>query len=137
MTVNLFTYGTLQCPELLRAVCGLDRHGSSARLDGYRREGVRGTAYPAIIKDPAGSVPGTLYGGLPRGTLVALDRFEGDEYRRVVVRVSMAEGGDRLAWCYLLDPRLIRRLDSRPWDLQAFQRLHLAAYLRRLRRGGW
>lgn len=134
MTHNLFAYGTLQLPLILRAVTGLELRGEPALLSGFRREGVRGTAYPAIVADPAAEVPGVLYRDLPRRALTALDRYEGDEYRREVHAVVMPGSGSALAACYVLLPHLQRRLDGRAWDLATFERMHLTAYMRRLHR---
>lgn len=134
MNRNLFAYGTLQFAAIFKAVSGLDLPGVPATLAGFRREGVRGTVYPAIVPDPSAEVSGRLYRGLPRPALAALDRFEGDEYRRIV-RTVITPGGDRVpACCYVIAARWRRRLDGTRWDPQAFEHLHVTAYLRRLHR---
>jgi len=135
MTVRLFAYGTLRFSTIFAAVSGLDLRGVAATLRGYRCEGVRGEAYPAIIKDPSRSLTGRLYHDLSAAALNALDRFEGDEYRRRVVTVVADDGREQQAWCYVIAPRWRRRLDGRLWEAEQFERLHLATYLRRLRRG--
>ncbi len=134
MTHNLFAYGTLQLPRILRAVTALELRGESALLPGFRREGVRGTAYPAIVADPAAEVQGRLYRDLPRRALAALDRYEGDEYRREVHTVFVPGSGSALASCYVLLPQLQRRLNGRAWELATFELMHLDTYLRRLHR---
>lgn len=135
MTGRLFAYGTLRFPPILEAVASVDLRGVAATLRGYRCEAVRGEAYPAIVDDPTGRVTGRLYQGLSPAALRALDRFEGDEYRRRVVTVVAEDGRAQQAWCYVIAPRWRRRLEGRLWDPEQFERLHLAAYLRRLRRG--
>lgn len=135
MTGRLFAYGTLRFAAIFAAVSDLKLRGVTASLRGYRCEGVRGAAYPAIIEDPSRSVTGRLYHGLSPTALNALDRFEGDEYRRRVVTVVAVDGRAQQAWCYVIAPRWRRRLDGRLWDPEQFERWYLAAYLRRLRRG--
>lgn len=134
MNRNLFAYGTLQFAAIFKAVSGLDLPGVPATLAGFRREGVRGTVYPAIVPDSGAEVSGQLYRGLPRSALAALDRFEGDEYRRVVRTVITPGGVAVPACCYVIASRWQRRLDGTPWDPQTFERLHVTAYLRRLHR---
>lgn len=137
MTSRLFAYGTLQFPAILTAVTGLQLRGVDATLRGYRCEGLRGEVYPAIMAASTEQVRGILYRGLSPAALMALDRFEDDEYRRRVVTVITDDGREQQAWCYVIAPRWRRRLDGRRWDPEPFERLHLAAYLRRLRRGKW
>lgn len=134
MTGRLFAYGVLRVPAIFAAVSGLELRGTAAILRGYRCEGVRGEAYPAIMTDPSETVTGRLYHGLSPHAIAALDRFEGDEYRRRVVTVITDDGRAKQACCYVIAPRWRRRLDGRLWDPEQFERLHLAAYLRRLRR---
>lgn len=132
--MNLFAYGTLQCPELFRAVTGAERPAEGAVLPGHRREGVAGAAYPGIVPDVGAEVPGRLYRNVPRRCLPFLDAFEGAEYRRRTLRVLAADGRAVPALVYRLEPRTARRLDGRPWDLEAFRSRHLRGYLVRCRR---
>lgn len=134
MTGRLFAYGTLQYADIVTAVTGLELPGSAATLRGYRCEGVRGEFYPGIVTDSSQRVTGTLYRGLPPASLVALDRFEGDEYLRRVVTVTTDDGRNQQAWCYVIAPRWRRRLDGRRWDPAQFERLQRSAYRRRLLR---
>ncbi|MCC5886419.1 MAG: gamma-glutamylcyclotransferase [Gammaproteobacteria bacterium] len=133
MTSRLFAYGTLQFADIFAAVTGLEAEGVPATLAGFRCEGIRGEVYPAIRVDASAQVAGRVYHGLSRPALAALDRFEGDEYRRRVVTVVREDGRRQQAWCYVIAPRWQRRLDGRAWDPAQFERLHRSGYLRRLR----
>jgi len=135
MTRRLFAYGTLQFADIFAAVTGLQAAGVAATLAGFRCEGVRGELYPAVRPEASGQVAGRVYHGLSRPALAALDRFEGDEYRRRVVTVVLEDGRRQQAWCYVIAPHWRRRLDGRLWDPVQFERLHRRAYLRRLQSG--
>jgi gamma-glutamylcyclotransferase (GGCT)/AIG2-like uncharacterized protein YtfP len=132
--VNLFAYGTLQCPELLRAVAGVELPAEEAVLPGHRRERVAGAAYPGIVPDAATQVPGRLYRNFPRRLVPFLDAFEGAEYRRRILPVRAADGRTVPALVYRLEARTARRLEGAPWDLATFRRRHLEGYLVRCRR---
>jgi gamma-glutamylcyclotransferase (GGCT)/AIG2-like uncharacterized protein YtfP len=138
--MNLFVYGTLMFPEIRSAVGGQRLPAPPAILPGYRREGVRGEAYPAIIRDPRGSVTGVLLRGVGRAALRRIDAFEGREYVRRMHRVRLLDEDGRpgrgvIAACYVIAPAVAHRLDGRPWDPEAFAERHLDRYRRRCRRG--
>lgn len=132
--MNLFAYGTLQCPELFRAVVGAELPAEEAVLTGHRREGVAGAAYPGIVPDADAEVPGRLYRNVPRRLLPFLDAFEGAEYERRTLPVRVGDGRTAPALVYRLEARTARRLDGRPWDLATFRARHLGRYLVRCRR---
>ncbi|OJJ69403.1 hypothetical protein ASPBRDRAFT_130884 [Aspergillus brasiliensis CBS 101740] len=115
----LFFYGTLMAPPILHRV--IHGHSTPepwqkdlltvkpAILHGYRRHRVRYADYPGIIptspppsstdgNDPTttgddgeASVLGTVVWGLTDGDVYRLDRFEGSEYEKRVVRVRVLE----------------------------------------------
>ena len=137
--MNLFVYGTLMFPEIRAAVAGQRLAAPPAMLPGYRREGVRGEAYPAIIRDPRSNVTGCLLRGLGRAALRRIDAFEGPEYVRRLHRVRLLDEAGRpgrtaIAACYVIAPAAAHRLDGRPWDPHVFAEGHLDRYRRRCRR---
>ena len=122
MSLPLFCYGTLELPEVMRAVAGCLPTRLPATLSGYRRAMVAGRNYPGVL--PADdTVLGTLYLAPGRTVLARIDRFEGDEYRRRQVTVKTGNGQSR-AWVYVLDPQRAR-LSEVPWDAEAFARDHM------------
>lgn len=138
--MNLFVYGTLMFPEIRAAVGGQRLAAVPALLPGHRREGVRGEAYPAIIRDPRASVTGCLLRGVGRPALRRIDAFEGPEYVRRIHRVHLLDADGRpgrtaIAACYVIAPSEAHRLDGRPWDPRDFVERHLDRYRRRCRRG--
>lgn len=80
--------------------------------------------YPALVCGGEGRVRGEVY-LVSEESLKALDEFEGigvsswrdDEYRRVEVKASLADGTERLAWLWEWNLPLgtARRLEDGDW----------------------
>jgi len=117
--LDLFVYGTLMVPEVMRRVCGHGRPGEPALLHDHRRRQVRGEVYPAIVPRVGEAVGGILYRGMTPVQLAALDAFEGRMYRREVVTVVV---GARVlaAASYVLAPGLRHLLSDADWSLDEF-----------------
>jgi gamma-glutamylcyclotransferase (GGCT)/AIG2-like uncharacterized protein YtfP len=105
----LFSYGTLQQPDVQRATYGRLLKGEADVLAGYRLEQltisdprvveISGKAVHTIARatgDPADRIPGTVF-ELTEEELAATDGYEVDAYVRAEV---MLESG-RLAWVYV------------------------------------
>ncbi|MFS0771585.1 gamma-glutamylcyclotransferase family protein [Sphingomonas sp. 1P08PE] len=104
----LFSYGTLQDPAVQQATFGRLLAGMPDTLTGYRvttiviRDpgvlAVSGSAtHLALVPDPAAPpITGTVY-TLTAAEIAASDEYEGDNYRRVSVRLR--SGHD--AWVYV------------------------------------
>lgn len=87
--MRVFLYGTLMDPAVARRVAGEDGFVHDARpalLPGYRRATLRGTLYPTLARDSAGTVHGLLAEVAP-AVLSRLHDYEGRQYRFVAVRV--------------------------------------------------
>ena len=65
---------------------------SPSILHSYCRHRIRECDYPCIVPSPDSSVRGTLVQGLTEGDLWRLDIFEGGQYTRERVRVSLLKG---------------------------------------------
>ena len=109
----LFVYGTLLSARVRNLVIGRALPAIPARLSGYRRVTLSGRDYPGLVPAPQAAVEGRLVEGLGIADLARLDRYEGDEYRRCLLRVSTASG-PRHAWVYL--PRPDVPVSRRPWS---------------------
>lgn len=96
---KLFTYGTLQLPEIQQRVFGRVVSLTPDILDGYFKTDITmedGTFF--IIVERAGSqIEGQVIEVTPE-ELVLIDRYETDAYRRVQVTL---QSGDT-AWVYCL-----------------------------------
>jgi gamma-glutamylcyclotransferase (GGCT)/AIG2-like uncharacterized protein YtfP len=126
----VFAYGTLLFPAVMEAVTGRRFETREAELAGYVRQRLRRQIYPAAVASPGARVVGRLYEGVDAATLARLDRFEGDLYERRRVCVAPAEGGEVSAELYVLVAAQRGELLDEPWDPEAFESVHLAAYLR-------
>ncbi len=116
-----FTYGTLMCNDIMTAVCGGSPvAGQSATLRDYSRHPVRGEEYPGIRPAPGACVEGVLYSQLSATALARLDAFEGSQYQRMPIVVTMASGRQCNAWVYVMQPELHHLLLAENWDYDGF-----------------
>jgi gamma-glutamylcyclotransferase (GGCT)/AIG2-like uncharacterized protein YtfP len=94
---SLFTYGTLRDPQVQSAVFGRVVQGVPDTLIGYRKSEiiVDGVIHAIAIADAAEALPGQLIEVTPE-ELVEIDRYEGEDYRRIQVRLRSG----RMAWVY-------------------------------------
>ncbi|CAI6306460.1 unnamed protein product [Periconia digitata] len=141
-----FFYGTLMSPTVLalalQAPKSKDLNPTPAVLPAYTRRRVQNAAYPAIIPSTSShSVQGMLISGLSDADIKALDRFEGDEYQRVEVKVRVvsslssassqsAEGegeeveAETYIWIAGED-----HLEDEEWDFERFVKEEMGGFL--------
>jgi gamma-glutamylcyclotransferase (GGCT)/AIG2-like uncharacterized protein YtfP len=133
--MRLFSYGTLQFPEVLAAVTGCHLEGDKAVLDDYACYLVKGKAYPGITPEPEASVEGLVYNGIGEAHFKKLDRFEGELYERVRVCVTDTEGNPLQTWTYVIRDAMGDRLTHTPWNKEEFEVEHLPGLLEKCRAG--
>jgi gamma-glutamylcyclotransferase (GGCT)/AIG2-like uncharacterized protein YtfP len=129
MAANFFAYGTLELPELLRALTGKTYQSTPALLREHRRAMLSDCAYPAVTPARAAAVRGRLYLNLDDASWRLVDAFEGDEYERRAVVVVDSRGNPIDAQAYILRPGLRHQLTSQVWDMRRFRKHHFARYL--------
>lgn len=97
MMDSLFVYGTLQDADVQQRIIGRLVAGSADVLDGYRKSqiSIGGNFYPFAVLDAGDSIQGQVL-EVTADELVAMDAYEGEEYRRIQV---MLRSGRR-AWVY-------------------------------------
>jgi gamma-glutamylcyclotransferase (GGCT)/AIG2-like uncharacterized protein YtfP len=117
---RLFVYGTLMCEDIMRAVSGVERRSVAAALAGFRRHAVRGEDYPAIVPARGAEVRGQLYDPLPASAWRRLDAFEGAQYSREPVRVTLPGGREVRAWTYVFRAGYVSLLAEGDWHFEAF-----------------
>ena len=120
MTTHCFTYGTLMCADIMSAVSARSVSGEPAVLTGFSRHAVRDEDYPGIQPCPGGQVPGVLYRDLDITALTRLDAFEGEQYRRETVVVTLGNGATIAADTYVIQAEYASLLLPRDWDFDAF-----------------
>jgi gamma-glutamylcyclotransferase (GGCT)/AIG2-like uncharacterized protein YtfP len=110
-TIRLFSYGTLQQPEVQRSTFGCLLNGAPDAIVGYELGELKisdpqvvalsGTdTHPVLTPNrSAAGVPGTVF-TITAEQLAAADSYEVDAYTRIEVPLR---SGIR-AWVYVLDP---------------------------------
>ena len=74
---NVFLFGTLCWPELLRLVAGATcPSGVAAELPGYHVSWAKGQAFPAIHAKAGSGAPGMLLRGCDAQVLARMDHYE-------------------------------------------------------------
>jgi gamma-glutamylcyclotransferase (GGCT)/AIG2-like uncharacterized protein YtfP len=129
MRERLFCYGTLEFPEVFRLLTGESQSGEQAVLDEYERRYMRSGPWPGLVPAPGAAVHGTCV-PVESAMLSLFDRYEGDEYERVIREVR-THTGVVSAWVYLPRAGLTT---ERIWDSEEFAREYLREYLEDLGR---
>lgn len=128
--IHVFTYGSLMFQDIFAGVTSTTPVHTPARLPGWSRHGLLDRAYPGALPSPGGHdcIDGVLWLHVPPLALEALDRFEGQEYERVVASVLDSANTPYPAWVYQwLSPDLIRGF----WCVDTFERDHRRQFLSR------
>ena len=113
---ELFCYGTLCAPEIMRAVIGRVPPSRGAVLHSFACYRVSGKAYPAVVPDQVSSTAGLLYFGLAESELKKLDAYEGAEYLRQRQPINAAPDQQPVqAWVYVIHPLCRARLSRTVW----------------------
>lgn len=129
MAEPLFVYGTLRDPDILAAVLGRLPGAAAmpaAVAPGFRAVPYPGRAYPALVRAPGAAAAGLVLTDLSAFERDLLDAYEGDEYRRTLLPVMIAEEL-HTAFAYLA---VMAISPSAPnWALEAWQDEHKARVL--------
>ena len=126
--VDLFVYGTLMVPSIMREAGGHEGPSEPARLAGYRRGCIEGETYPGIVPAPGDSVEGMLYCGLTVAAIIRLDRFEGEYYARLPVHLAI-RSGNVSADAYVIRPGFAHMVTAEPWSLDGFLSRHIDRFV--------
>jgi gamma-glutamylcyclotransferase (GGCT)/AIG2-like uncharacterized protein YtfP len=116
-------------PEVMAIVAGRRFAGRPATLHGWRRRRLRDAVFPALVPAPGETTAGVLFEGLDAKLLARLDRFEGEPYERLLLRVVLESGAECEAFVYVLRRERRALLSDEPWEEAAFRTRHLARYL--------
>jgi len=103
LIANLFVYGSLRDPDILRSVCGYGfsltpgpadprtLQAESAILP-YHRRLSPDNVYFYAVPDPEAKIEGYIIFDLPAPALAEIDRYEGKYYTRETVKVNTSRG---------------------------------------------
>lgn len=124
MATHVFAYGTLMCHDILALAAGNIAPPASepAVLAGFSRHPVAGEDYPGIRRSAGEHVSGLLYRGLDAAALARLDLFEGPQYRRETVTVTLADGHREVAEAWVFREAFAHLLEDGDWDFDTFAR---------------
>ena len=128
----MFVYGTLLIPAVMKAVTGQLFEHQPASLPGYARYIIKGQVFPGIIAAQDKSVDGMIYNAIDEMILQRLDAFESDVYERKKVLVTLENNQQVPAYTYVISRQHEYLLTDKSWDLEVFNRKHLADYLNRI-----
>ncbi|WP_079032303.1 gamma-glutamylcyclotransferase family protein [Streptomyces specialis] len=119
----LFVYGTLQFPEVLRALLGRVPHSRPVSAHGWRAAALVGRVYPGLVLADQ-VTDGLLLDDLTPAEWQMLDDFEDDRYE--LRRLPLVGGG--LGWAYVWPGE-----ETLPgnWNATEFTARHLDAYAAR------
>lgn len=119
MTSHVFTYGSLMFGQIWHRVVRGEYASAPAIAHGHARFAIKGETYPGMVHQPGASVEGVLYFDVGQDDIGALDAFEGSEYRRESIRVTLAGGETVQAETYVY--LAAEKLSESPWLPDAFQ----------------
>ena len=117
---RLFCYGTLQVPEVIKAVTGRTYPKNPAVLAGYAIYKVKDTEYPGIIRARDRETAGLVYEDVSQNDLAVLDLFEGNFYTRKLLEVRFSDDDKAKAWVYVISDRHKDILTDEKWMLSDF-----------------
>lgn len=120
--MHIFTYGSLMFPAVWQRVVRGAYRSAPAMLPGFARYEVTGETYPGMVRQAGSAVNGVLYFDVDAADVLTLDVFEGSEYRREEVMVSVEADCNVVASTYVFIAA--GRLSRHDWDPQAFRMAH-------------
>ena len=100
--MNIFTYGSLMFPSVMRAVTDHEFPSLKARLRDYARYKVIGEAYPGLTPLEGAVTEGVLYLDVDVLSVRRLDDFEGEFYERTQIPVQTIDGDSLTANTYVI-----------------------------------
>lgn len=126
---HVFTYGTLEIPEVMEAVTGRSWASAEAWAKGFDKFLLKGRIYPGMTAVRGSICSGRVYYHIDRRTLEILDAFEDELYARERIEVEVEGDRSLQAYAYLVPPQDRECLTSTPWQPDAFKSKHLVRYL--------
>lgn len=118
--INLFTYGSLMCSDIMFPVAGCRPGYTRAVLKDFFRSEIIHEEYPGITPQPGALVTGIVYFNVPLPAIRRLDIFEGELYARQHIQVATEEYGPIEAMTYVIKPEHSRILTNREWSYEKF-----------------
>ena len=127
---NVFCYGTLEFPAVMKKIIGVEYPKESATLIDYARYLVKAAPYPGIVQQQGAITQGTLYHGLTAQQLLFMDEYEGSLYDRIESEVLTSRGELLLAEIYVVPLTRKHLMSNLQWDKIEFERLYMSEFFK-------
>ncbi len=127
---NLFVYGTLLSPEIVRSLTGKKFLSTPAKLQHFKRYIVKSCDYPAIIPFTDSVIMGMILENVDADSLKLIEFYEGDEYTRKKV-IAIAGEKEMAVYAFLWKSET-HLLEEKDWDLEIFESNSLKNYLEKI-----
>ena len=133
MSLTVFTYGTLQIPEVMEAVTGERFQSIKVTAHGFVRYTLQGKIYPGIMVEPGASTDGCMYVDVSDRALTILDEFEGEVYERRLIDICLSKSKCVKAYAYVIPQNASYVLSDEAWRMEDFLKKHLRDYVQSCR----
>jgi gamma-glutamylcyclotransferase (GGCT)/AIG2-like uncharacterized protein YtfP len=124
---NIFVYGTLQSPEIVKKLTGKSFKTSVAVLPGFKLYSVKDCDYPAVIQQNDAETTGLVLENVEDLSLEIISFYEGDEYE--IQKVTVYIDGKSLIVLAFVWAKEIELLEDIEWDFHRFEKESLEHYL--------
>ena len=118
--MNIFTYGTLMSLKIWERVVMGKYLFQPGILQGYTCNKVKNEVYPGLIKSKTTTVKGVIYWDVNREDILRLDQFEGDEYKRIIVKIKDPGNKEFVCQTYLVKDEFNHKITEVPWSFNYF-----------------
>jgi gamma-glutamylcyclotransferase (GGCT)/AIG2-like uncharacterized protein YtfP len=118
--INLFTYGSLMCSDIMFPVADCRLGYTRAILKDFFRSEIINEEYPGITPKAGALVTGILYFNLSLPAIRRLDIFEGELYVRQHIQVATEEYGIIEAMTYVFRQEHSGMLTNTEWRYEKF-----------------
>jgi len=127
--MNIFAYGSLMFPSVMKAITGHEFPAKRARVKNYARFKVKGESYPGLTPLEGAVTEGVLYLDVDALSVKRLDDFEGGFYERAEVAADTLDGESLTSQAYVIKTLHRDRLSSAPWDPEHFEKGDLRKFM--------
>ncbi len=134
MSRHLFTYGTLELPEVFEAITGDEVRGIPASVENFARYLLKGECYPGIVAVEGEVTKGTLYLNVDPAAMQKIENYEDacyDKHRLKVVTTDDQREFEAMA--FVIPETKSHLLSRHKWDQREFADKHLENFLRYIR----
>ena len=119
-------------PDVVKAVTGDSIPESDAIVKNYSRRTLKNRDYPGVIQCEGGMVVGKVLHGVREELIALIDRFEGDEYAKSIVRATLKDETELDAFTYVWNGPSAD-VNDEDWDFEYFRSHKLRKFLMQTR----